>query len=487
MSRVLLVVFVLMASPLVAFAAVPQAFLVQNSGWMEPFYTDRDGQLIALVGKIIAAVADAGESVTVSTFNQAVPGNDSPSVIHAGPSGPTLTAALARIDVARRSEYALADTDFQEAVTKTVLGPLKAKPGIIWIVTNNKNSPHNSRETAQRNQEFYELLHHEPSIVRTVVFPVSMPVTGRIYRANGVMIYGLAYGADADARLVHLAARVRDLLGEAPARLKPLTHESVALIPVEVRNAPSTRVSMGRDGRTVVLDVDVSQRQPIVEISARVENQFYPYLIADAEVSARFGGRGWAKELEVTPKRLTGLAPAAAKEVTVALPIPLAQIPSVWSPAALGSAGKQYIIRGAIDVSLSDQRLQISPAFRARLADIFPGDPISEMFTPSQTVRSSSVTVPVLIRVTYPILPLVVVGAGGLVLATAAGAGLLMAAREKRFDVVIDGAARHMALKPFRSTTVRSPTGEVIGTLKRGLGRPTVSDVTKGHSITVKA
>ena len=39
-------------------------------------------------------------------------------------------------------------------------------PGIIWIFTNNKNSPGNSPETAKRNREFYQLLHEEPSIVR---------------------------------------------------------------------------------------------------------------------------------------------------------------------------------------------------------------------------------------------------------------------------------------------------------------------------------
>ena len=35
-------------------AGIQQAFLVQNSGWMEPFYTDQQSQLKALVG----AVAD---------------------------------------------------------------------------------------------------------------------------------------------------------------------------------------------------------------------------------------------------------------------------------------------------------------------------------------------------------------------------------------------------------------------------------------------
>ena len=40
-------------------AGIQQAFLVQNSGWMEPFYTDQQSQLKALVG----AVAQAARTV----------------------------------------------------------------------------------------------------------------------------------------------------------------------------------------------------------------------------------------------------------------------------------------------------------------------------------------------------------------------------------------------------------------------------------------
>ena len=208
-------------------------------------------------------------------------------------------------------------------MTKTVLGALKSQPGIIWIFTNNKNSPGNDPETAKRNREFYALLHEEPSIVRTVAFPLAMPVSGKIYRANGLMVYGLAYGRDAEARLVQLVSgRIRDVFTEPPARLKPLDRDSVDLIPGQVKNAPSTSASLARDGRTIVLDVDVSSRRPVVEFTASVENRFYPYVIANAAVTARFVGRGWVSDLQVAPSRLSGLQPGTNREVAVALRSP---------------------------------------------------------------------------------------------------------------------------------------------------------------------
>lgn len=482
--RVLVALLALLC-PVAAWAAVPQVFLVQNSGWMEPFYTDPSSAFKKVVEAVITAVAEPTETVTVSAFNQTVPGNESPRPVFTGPPGPQLGSALARLGVAQKSTGALADTDFKEAVTRTVLGALQSRPGIIWIFTNNKNSPGNDPETAKRNREFYALLHEEPSIVRTVVFPLSMPVSGK-YRANGLMVYALAYGRDAEARLVDLVSGpMQKVVTELPARLKPLDQESVGLIPGPVRNAPSTRASRGQDGR-IILDVDVARRHPIVELTAQVENRFYPYVIRHATLTARFSGRGWANELTVTPAGLADLEPGVSKEVAVTLPIPLAEIPSVWSPAALASMGTQISIRGAIDISLTDQRLEVAKVFQDRLAVIFPGDPLSEIFTPSKTVRASKVSIPVLIRVSYPIYPLIVLGTAALAVAGLVVGLIMMAGGEKRFEVVVDGHLRRIAVKAFRSAEIRSPTGDVIGTIKRGVGRPTVSQVSPGHSITVK-
>ena len=263
-----------------------------------------------------------------------------------------------------------------------------------------------------------------------------MPVTGKMYSAGGLMVYGLAYGTDAEARLVELiAGPLRKVLTEPPARLKPLDQDSVLFVPGVVNsNAPTTKVYLAKDGRTIVVDVEVSTRQPSVEFTARVENTFYPYVITRATVVAQFAGRGWADSLRVTPSTLSALEPGLARELSVVLPIPLAQIPSLWSLTSLSSMGTQVSIPGAIELALTDQHLRVADTFRARLAEIFPGDPLSEVFTPSEAVRSSKVSIPVLIRVGYPLYPLILSGLAGLAILALVGGLLVFLSGERRFD-----------------------------------------------------
>src|SRR5438874_2278091 len=88
--------------PVAAGAAVPQAFLVQNSGWMDSFYSDPTSPFKGVVEAVITAVAGPGEIVTVSAFNQTVPGNESPRPVFIGPPGPQLKVALAGLRVAQK-------------------------------------------------------------------------------------------------------------------------------------------------------------------------------------------------------------------------------------------------------------------------------------------------------------------------------------------------------------------------------------------------
>ena len=54
---------------------------------------------------------------------------------------------------------ALADTDLGEALGAAIDTALAGKPGLIWLFTNNRNSPNNDQATARRNREFYERIH----------------------------------------------------------------------------------------------------------------------------------------------------------------------------------------------------------------------------------------------------------------------------------------------------------------------------------------
>ena len=47
--------------------AVPQVFLVQNSGWMEPFYADPASQFKPLVAELVNAVVTSGDQVVLAS------------------------------------------------------------------------------------------------------------------------------------------------------------------------------------------------------------------------------------------------------------------------------------------------------------------------------------------------------------------------------------------------------------------------------------
>ncbi len=467
---------------------VQQAFLVQNSGWMEPFYTDKHSEFKPLIIRVIEAVTEPDESVSILSFNQSTPENKSPTVVYHGTAGAKLRMALGLITIAHKGAgMALADTDFNEAVYKTITGPFKDRPGIVWIFTNNKNSPNNSSETAKCNREFYNLVHSEPSITRSLAFPLSMPVKGNVYSANGLMIYALAYGREADSRLRTIAssARLKQVITQQPAQLKPLDKNAVQLIPKSVINAPNTSASLGADGKTIDLEINVSSHQPVVRIIAGLKNLFYPYRIVSATIRAEVMGKGWTSELSVSPNSIQELAPGDISDITLAIPIP-AKLPGIWSKEALLDFGRRILISEVIRVRLEDQRLRIDDAFLNRMEKIFPGDPLPAVFVPPASIQASTETVPLLIRVDYPLLPLV--GAIGSFIALLA-AGLFLFPRIRSagsYEIMVDGLTQRISLRRFDRRAVVNPAGQQVGVIRRGAGTPRVESVSSGHTLSLR-
>ena len=116
-----------LATGAVQAAGIQQAFLVQNSGWMEPFYTDEHSQLKALVGAVAQAATSPSDKVYTLAFSQSSGTNRSPSLLGQGQGGAGVAGQLASLGLARKGAGgALADTDFQEAVTKTITGPFQS-------------------------------------------------------------------------------------------------------------------------------------------------------------------------------------------------------------------------------------------------------------------------------------------------------------------------------------------------------------------------
>ena len=82
MKHIGLMVAVSLASTLTC--AGQHAFLVQNSGWMEPFYQDQNSQLKPLVNAVVQTVTQPNDTVAVSMFNQSNTTAQSPVLIYQG-------------------------------------------------------------------------------------------------------------------------------------------------------------------------------------------------------------------------------------------------------------------------------------------------------------------------------------------------------------------------------------------------------------------
>lgn len=469
-------------------SAMQHAFLVQNSGWMEPFYTDPDSQLKPLVTAVATTVAKPGETISLLAFNQRAGGNASPLMLYRGADPGAIHAALQPLTVARRPSGALADTDFREAVEATILDAFERRPGIIWIFTNNRNSPGNDPDTVARNREFYHLIHLAPSITRSLAFPLRMNVQGRHYRGSGLMVYALAYGEEASR---HLAALVDQgvlarVFTAQPARLKPLDRDAVRIIPDRVTSSPNIDVALANDQRTLVFDVRAAEAATRIGIEARLENLFFPYEIVNAQVRAALSLQGGATSaLHVQPAVISGLAPGALTRVEMELQLPAAMVPSPWSMRAIRAMGRQVVVPATILVTLDGQQLRVADSFRATVADLFPGDPLSDVFVPPASIDASSVAIPIQLRVQYPLWPLV---AGFLILILSVIAALwflVLANRPARHEIWVDGRKRSVLLKAFNTLEVKDAEGRPIGRIRRGLGRPRVVQVVEGHTVSL--
>jgi hypothetical protein len=440
---------------------------------MEPFYVDSTSTFKPLVGEIIRRVKQSGEEVVVASFNESLGANRSPMLQYRGNDDGAIERAVNAIQLARKpGGAAYADTDFKEALVGSITQFTPGKPAILWVFTNNKNSPKNSSETAIKNAEFYHWLQTEPLIKRIVAYPYKLAVKGRHFQANGLMIYALAYGEPADALLQQMLGANRPF-GEQPARLKPLNAEAITFVPKGAASGSGISVALGSDQRTLVIEFDGASRPQVAEMLGNFRNDFYPYDIQSARVGfgVRFRGDSQGIQADIQPAALRQVAAnSLSEDVRVRIAVP--PIPSVWSPDIIFGSGNR--VPGVMHFRLDDQRLAISPAFLRKMNELFPGDPLPDLFVPGDEAKSSLTDRPILIMVTYPIWPLAVLAVSGLVLFTGSVYLVNAVLRPKKFKVTVDGVQKTYAMKAFTSITVMSDRGENIGVLKRGLRKPVV-------------
>ncbi len=469
--------------------AVAQVFLVQNSGWMEPFYSDPASQYKPLITELVLAATRPGDAMVLAAFNQSLPGAPSPKALLAlevaAPPRAQVTAALAALDTANKpGTTALADTDLQEAVGAAIDTALGGKPGLVWLFTNNKNSPNNDQATAQRNREFYRLIHQGAAIRTALAFPLHMPVRGRHYQAGGLMVYVFAIGERGALELDALMAtgRIQRIISEPPARLKPLDRDTVRLAPRKVADAPGVRFSM-TPGGTLQADVEAGAVAPAARMVWNLENRVYPYTIASATLSARSELAGQDKPIALDNDQVRDLAPGASAPLSAVLQLPVAQLPSKWSARAIGSAGSAYVLPGKIALQLREQKLALSPAFLARMAALFPGDPLPDIFTPPARVQGSQALLPIVVRVHFGLAPLLtLIGAVLALLAALAGA-LIALARPRKVWLTVEGEARTLTTRPGTRYPVYDKAGAQVAQLHSGWFGPRLLDLREGAQV----
>ncbi|MFP5391181.1 MAG: hypothetical protein ACLGI6_06495 [Gammaproteobacteria bacterium] len=463
-------------------------FLVQNSGWMEPFYTDPASQYKPLIGALAASVTQPGDLMVLAAFNQSQPGAPSPRALLSAKvdkgTDAQVARALADLTTAQKGSGALADTDLGEAVSAAINTALGGQPGLIWLVTNNRNSPNNDLQTARRNREFYQLIHEGAAIRTALAFPLQMPVKGAHYQANGLMLYVFAVGDQGARDLAALLAtgRIARVITEPPARLKPLDRDTVRLVPRRVDEAPGVGFSIAPNGM-LRADVDARARTPQAKIAWQLENVIYPYTIANAAVTARSQLGGEERAVLLASGKVSKLAPGASLPLQSTVQLPVAELPGAWSMKAIASAGSAYVLPGRIELQLTGQRLELSQAFRQRMAALFPGDPLPEIFTPPAQIAASTARLPVEVRVHYGVGPLVALIGASLVLLGAAGAAALAAARPRKALVTVEDELRTMHTRAGSTQPIFDKAGNRVAQLKTTLFGHRLIDLREGAQV----
>jgi hypothetical protein len=484
---ILLMVGLLCGTPLWAASSVPQVFLVQNSGWMLPFYDDPASRFKDIVVELSNRVRQyGGGQQIVASFNQTLGENTSPQLHYKGDDQTKISAAIRSITPARkpgRSTYT--DTDFQEAIVGAIRNYSPGQSCMLWIVTNNRNSPDNSPETVKKNKEFYRFLQEAGEIKRIVAFPYPMKVqssTLRNFRANGLMIYALAYGDQADQVLQQMLS-VNAPFGKQAARLKPLNAEALTFIPKGVSGNDNVKAYLP-DRKTLVLSFDAANKPESAQIVGQFRNDFFPYDIRSAQVGMSSGFKGGKEGItaHLSTNTISNI-PAGGLSQDIKVTISVPPIPSPWSPEVILGSG--YKAKGTIQFELKDQELAISKDFVSSMSEIFPGDPLPDLFVPGEYAKSSVTTQPLLIQVVYPSWPTIVVGALLLLVVGGGIAGAVILRREKIYRVSVDGIQKPYGLRPFASVILKNSQGERVGMLKRGLGKP-VPVLDKGKSCNVR-
>lgn len=476
-------------SPPAGAQAMPSVYLIQNSGWMEPFFRDERYDFKSFVRTLIHATRPAPPAtpatkpdtspIVIASFNQdgQVPGEKSPLVLYEGPreAGPIARAVDDLRLPFKPGGSAYTDADFHGALLRTISELLNNKTGIIWFVTNNKNAPDNNPDVDRNTMSFFRVLSEEDAIARVIAFPINQTVRGERYSAKGFIVYGIAYGRRASVALGRIAVHgaANRALGIRAATLKPLTREAIRFVPTAV-DVEGARAVLSHG--VLVLDALSADDPQSVTVTGELHSNYYPQVIDAATIRTRWRGideDGKSAEGEssvrvsVSPDTVSGLGPDGIIDgVRLTLELPAVARPSGWK----GLLVDETSLRGILEIRLGDLRLGLQPAFADKMDSVFGMSSLPGIFFAHRNTAQAVTSQPISLRLVHSAGPLIaaVSGAAGALAVLLGGLFWLLYPRERR--IRIDGELRRARLRAFQSTELTGGDGRtyrVRGTLFR--------------------
>ena len=464
-----LLIFYTLFSPVV-FAGVPQIFLVQNSGWMQPYFSDSAAEFPEILQRLAQmSCSESKTTAVLATFNQAQNPEKSPRTLYQGncSSMPMLRLA-ASIKAAHLpgNPSVFANSDYQQALYRGIERYANGHSALFWMVTNNKNSPHNSQHLDAHDSAFYRLLHDSSQISRVIALPLPVPASSQYFTSHGLILFGVAYGSKAAAELADLVSSgaIQRNFGVQAASLKPLTVSAVQFVPQRVTGA-ATGVSLHQG--VLIIDLPAKSHAQNFTLEGRFRNEFYPYSIEQAVTQADLALAGKTYQVPLTPQNIKSLEPGKTSGlVTLSFTVPPTP---TWSLQTIFGSGRD--INATLRFFLTQQTLVISPQFVQAMNQILPNAPMPTIFHPDENIHSSQTSLPILIRVSYPIWPLLLLLAGLVIFLALLGYGIyrLSVSGNKPVKVRINGKVATYRLARGKIQKLKTEDGELVAELSRGM------------------
>ena len=501
--QAILVLLALSGDPARAGIPARQLFLIQDSGWMEPFLTAEGSQFRPLVEALIAAVCTQTDTVAVAAFDQdgQVPGRTSPRLLYQGPyRADRVRAAVAAVDLPHKAGgSAYADADFNGALLGGIQAGLHGGEGVIWMITNNKNAPGNSAEVERNTAAFYATLRASPAITRIIAYPVRMPLQGRNFSEAGLVIYGIGYGSEGGRALeAALAAPgLRSLFSDPAVTLKPVSSGALAL---SFDRLDSGGLEAGEENGVLVVRGADAAGGAILRFNAHLTNKLYPQRVATAALALDWSearsGAGLARAA-IEPNAVVDLAPLT-RSAPLAVTLTLPPLPRPAGIAGLLTGGRE--VDGILTLRLTHLRFSLDQIFLERVRPIFgsglfaadqPTGPVAAeavearlpgLFRDHRGVSEAAISLPVRIEAAFSPWPLAAVACGAFVLLGAAALGIASLQRATLYTVTLGTVSKRVSLKPCRAAMLRAPDG-TCWRVRAGLwGAPRATRITEPGS-----